>query len=99
MPSFYLAKKGMKYGKRLNPSVVSLISKTNKLVSYFILALFSFYFSCLYLLLLATKIAATKNAAAASNAPTTGVRLSWLTKYSTKQTRSNRSTTEINTRS
>ena len=37
---------------------------------------FSFYLPVSSLLLLATKIAATKNAAAASNTPTTGVRLS-----------------------
>lgn len=36
---------------------------------------FSFYLAVSSLLLLATKIAATKKAAAASNAPTTGFRL------------------------
>jgi hypothetical protein len=37
MPSLYSAKKGMEYEKRLNPSVVSLMPKANKVVSYFIL--------------------------------------------------------------
>lgn len=73
-PSCYYptsAKKGMKYEKKLNTSVVSLMPTANNVISYF-----SLYLPVSSLLLLATKIAAAKNAAAASNAPMTGVRLS-----------------------